>query len=284
MPIMTKSKDRDHSRPQADIRIRELGKIVEIPCSLISPNPDQPRKSFDRDELIQLAKSISQDGIVQPLTVRPCENGYTLVSGERRLRAAKIAGFQSVPCISVDISNERSAVVALIENIQRADLNFFEAAQAISSLITTYGMTQEEAAVRLGLSQPCIANKLRILRLTDEERKIITDGALSERHARAVLKITDPAQRKDILTKAAAESLTVAQTERLVAAAEREEHIRRSYKKRAPVLKDVRLFFNTVDKALDVIRMAGVNATVKKEHKKDYIEYTIRIPETNSEQ
>lgn len=260
------------------IKPRELGKIIEVPTNNISPNPAQPRKHFDTGELTALAKSISQDGIVQPLSVRRINSGFELISGERRLRAAKLAGLKSVPCIVINIDDKRSAVIALIENIQRSDLNFFEEAQAISKLIESYQMTQEEVAVRLGFAQSTVANKLRLLKLSDSEKKIIIDNKLTERHARAVLKVTDEEQRKLLLLKIAEGGWTVSETEKYIQQSENEKIKKSHYKKRAVMLKDVRLFFNTVNKAVDVMKLAGVDADTKRVDHDDYIEYIIKIP------
>lgn len=257
---------------------RELGKIIEVPTTEISPNPSQPRKYFDKEKLTALAKSISQDGIIQPLTVRRTECGFELVSGERRLRAAKIAGLRSVPCIVINFDDKRSAVAALVENIQRSDLSFFEEAQAIEKLITIYNMTQEDVAVRLGFAQSTIANKLRLLRLTESERKIICSNGLSERHARALLKIQDEKERKILLMKIVEGKWTVDATEKYLQKMEREKLKKSSYEKRAVMLKDVRLFFNTVNKAVNVMKMAGVQADTKRIDHDDYIEYIIKIP------
>lgn len=260
---------------------KQLGKIIEISTADIIPNPNQPRRHFSIDELTSLAKSISQDGIIQPLTVRKIESRFELVSGERRLRAAKMAGLKNVPCILINADEERSAVIALIENIQRADLNFFEEAYGISKLIDTYKLTQEEIAVRLGLAQSTIANKLRILRLTKEEQQIIINNKMSERHARALLKITDEAQRKTVLAKAVENSWNVESTEKYILNMERESIKQDSYKKRAVMLKDIRLFFNTINKAVSVMKMAGVEADTQRINHEDYIEYIIKIPSSD---
>lgn len=273
MSIMTRTREKTVA-PAA----RELGKVIEVPISSIVPNPDQPRKYFSTEELTKLAKSISQDGIIQPLTIRKREGCFELISGERRLRAAKLAGFKSVPCVLVDISDTRSAVIALIENIQRADLNFFEEAEAIAALINKHGMTQEEAAIRLGIAQSTIANKLRILKLSPSLRKIIISNGLSERHARALLK-ADESIREDVLLKIIKDGLTVDAAEKYIKTLEKSERIRQSYRKRSAVLGDLRLFFNTVDRAVQVIKLAGVDAKVKKSKKDGFIEYTIRVPE-----
>lgn len=258
-------------------KIQELAKVVEIPVSQISPNPDQPRKNFSPEALTALAKSIAQDGIVQPLTVRKGEEGYLLVSGERRLRAAKLAGCKSVPCIIVRISDKRSAVVALIENIQRAELDCFEEAEAISRLLTEYSMTRDEVCIRLGLAQSTVANKLRLLRFTSSERRALSEGGLSERHARALLRLEDPAKRREAIDCVVSRKLTVSQTERYISELLSEEKKIRSYRKRSAVLGDVRLFANTVDKAVRVMRLAGVEATLDRTEHDGLIEFRITV-------
>ena len=257
----------------------ELAKVVDIPVGLISPNPDQPRKRFAPDALTCLAKSISQDGVIQPLTVRRSGEGYVLVSGERRLRAARLAGCRSVPCVVVKITDKRSAVVALVENLQRADLDCFEEAEAIRLLMTEYSMPRDEIALRLGLAQSTISNKLRLLRLTPSQRKLICENALTERHARALLRLPDAAQINEALAQTVSEHLTVAQTEKLIDRMLTEEKQRRSYKKRAAVLGDVKLFTNTVDKAVRVMKLAGIEATFSRSEHDGVIEFLITVPE-----
>lgn len=272
MNILSKPKERTS-------QLRELGKIVDIPIDFVKPNPNQPRRHFDSQELTSLAKSISQDGIIQPLTVRRVEKYFELISGERRLRAGKIAGLKTVPCIIVDISDKRSAILALIENIQRADLNFFEEAEAIALLIQEFNITQEETAMRLGMAQPTIANKLRLLKIPPHERAMIFNNKLTERHARALLKINDETKRREVLNYIIENNLTVDSTEKYIKSFEEKEKIEESYKKRSPILKDIKLFFNTVDKAVKVMQLAGVNAEVKKQKHDGLIEYTILIPD-----
>ena len=272
MNILSKPKERT-------LQLRELGKIVDIPIDFVKPNPNQPRRHFDSQELTSLAKSISQDGIIQPLTVRRVEKYFELISGERRLRAGKIAGLKTVPCIIVDISDKRSAILALIENIQRADLNFFEEAEAIALLIQEFNITQEETAMRLGMAQPTIANKLRLLKIPPHERAMIFNNKLTERHARALLKINDETKRREVLNYIIENNLTVDSTEKYIKSFEEKEKIEESYKKRSPILKDIKLFFNTVDKAVKVMQLAGVNAEVKKQKHDGLIEYTILIPD-----
>ena len=260
----------------------ELAKVVDIPVGLISPNPDQPRKRFPAEALTGLAKSIAQDGVIQPLTVRRDGEGYVLVSGERRLRAARLAGCKSVPCVVVRITDKRSAVVALVENIQRADLDCFEEAEAIDLLITEYGIPRDEVALRLGLAQSTVSNKLRLLRLTPSQRRIICENALTERHARALLRLPDNAAVSEALAHIVSEHMTVAQAERLIDQMCTEEKKRRSYKKRAAVLGDVKLFANTVDKAVKVMKLAGVNATLSRTEHDGIIEFRITVPNSTA--
>lgn len=259
-------------------REKEINKVLEIGVSLIKPNPSQPRKCFYSDELTKLAKSISQEGILQPLIIRINNGEYELVSGERRLRAAKIAGLKTVPCIIVNMTERNSALMALVENIQRQDLSFFEEASAIQSLISVYGMTQEDAAIRLGIAQSTVANKLRLLRLPGDEQQVIMDMGLSERHARALLKLESKSDRIDVLERIHKYKLNVEMTEAYISKLLEEKKKKESYKKRSPILKDVRLFVNTINKAIEVMRLSGVEANTKKTQTENEITYTITIP------
>ena len=269
---------------QESLSVREVGKIFDISIADISTNPSQPRRYFSAEQLTSLAKSISQDGIIQPLSVRRIDGGFELISGERRLRAAKMAGMLTVPCILINADQKRSAVMSLIENIQRAQLNFFEEALALDKQIKTFGLTQEEVAVRLGYAQSTVANKLRLLRLSDEEQSIITEHGLSERHARALLRIQDIPLRKNILLKAVSGGWTVTQLEGCIKKLEEQELHRKSIRKSAVLLRDVKMFFNTVNKAVDVMRLAGVDADTKRIDHEDYIEYIIKISSKPSDE
>ena len=256
----------------------EEKKILQISVSLIRPNPHQPRTSFHPEELRALADSIRQNGILQPLTVRQCGEHYELIAGERRLRAAKIAGLRVVPCIVMEINDRNSAILALVENIQREDLNYFEEAAALEKLISCYGMTQEDAALQLGRAQSTVANKLRLLRLTEAERQYILDNHLTERHARALLRLASPEERRIILEKIVKLNLNVEKTEQLI-----DEHIgavreQESFRKRSVLFRDVRLFTNTINKAVETMQAAGINASSQKMQFDDYIEYRIHIP------
>ena len=164
-------------------------RVRYISLNQIRPNPQQPRRSFDEDSLSELAESIRSYGILQPLTVRRQGTGYELVAGERRLRAAAMAGLREVPCLVAQVGEEDSALLALMENLQRRDLDCWEEAEALSRLIARYGLSQEETARRLGRSQPAVANKLRLLRLPDSVRRFLQENNLTERHARALLRL-----------------------------------------------------------------------------------------------
>ncbi len=251
--------------------------VRELDPDLIKPSPYQPRCDFDTAELTSLAKSISQIGLLQPLTVRKADDGFELVCGERRLRAAKLAGLGRVPCLVVKLSDSETAVACLTENLQRSDLSCFEQAEGISRLIGEFGLTQQQAAFQLGLSQPAIANKLRLLKLTEPQRWRITHAGLTERHARALLRAGEEI-RDEILTAAIEGSLTADGIDRLISERQEEEKRRRSYRRRAAAVGDVRLFFNTVEKAVRVMKLAGVNAETERKQEKGYIEYVIKIP------
>lgn len=192
------------------------GRIILLPADRILPNPAQPRSSFADDSLLRLADSIRQYGILQPLTVRRLGDDWELIAGERRLRAAKLCGLVQVPCLVIAADGQRSAELAIIENLQREDLNLFEQASAIAALMDIYHLTQEQAANRLSTSQPTVANKLRLLRYTAAERELILSSGLTERHARTLLRLTDPVQRQSTLLRVIEEGDNVAATETLV--------------------------------------------------------------------
>ena len=252
--------------PTADPSLRG---VESIKISAIRPNPSQPRVTFEPASLSALADSIAQHGIIQPLTVRRTDRlgEYELVAGERRLRAASIAGLSEVPCIVCEIDRRRSAYLAIIENIQRSDLDMFEEAAAIFSLSSEHGMTQGEIARILSCSQSSVANKLRLLRLSDAERKLITENSLTERHARAFLRLSDPERRLHAISLAVRGKMNVAATEELVEAMLREDEIRlalqeipedKPHGRRRFVLKDIRLFYNSIEHAMDIVRLAGI--------------------------
>lgn len=257
---------------------KQINKVIEIDVRLIVPNPHQPRTEFDDSDIRSLAESIGQNGILQPLSVRKSGERYELIAGERRLRAAKMCGLQVVPCIVHDISERNSAILALVENIQRQDLSFFDEAAAIEKLISYYGMTQEDAASKLGKAQSTIANKLRLLRLTPEERELIVSFNLTERHARALLKLGSSEERLNILEKVIKNKLNVERTEKLVEDYIGQKKVRQSYRTRSKVFQNVKIFVNTINKAIETMQSAGIDADSKKIQNEEYIEYRVRIP------
>lgn len=253
---------------------------MQIPLKLIHPNLKQPRKFFAEEELFALAQSINENGLIQPITVRRTnDNTYEIIAGERRYRACKLLGLDKMSCVVMKCNDNDSAVLALIENIQRADLTMFEEAIGIQNLIEEYSLTQTEASKRLGKSQSAIANKLRLLRLTEEERQIILKNNLSERHARALVRIESVKQRQAVLAKIIRENLNVSKTEFIVDSIIGENSKAGTAKaEKRLVVKDVRIFVNTINKAIDTMRMSGINACAQKNEYDEYIEYTVKIP------
>lgn len=263
--------------------LKKDNKISEIPIIKIRPNKSQPRHVFNEDELAALSRSISENGVLQPITVRRISaTEYELIAGERRLRASVLAGLKKIPCIVIKCSDKESAVFALLENLQRSDLGFFEEARGISKLIRRFGITQEEAARKLGKSQSTIANKLRLLKLTYEEQEWILNAGLTERHARALLRIDDKDVRREALSKIISDKLNTQQTDSLVSIMLKtlEQPVIRQKGISKVVIKDVRIFVNTINKAIDTMRLAGIDAQSNKTDNESFIEYTIRIPKT----
>ena len=258
-------------------------KLVELPVASIVPNPNQPRKSFDEDSIAELAKSIEQVGLIQPLMVRMNGQGYELIAGERRLRAVKSLGYETVSCIvCADMKEEDSAIAAVIENLQREDLHFFEEAQCYAELIDSYNLTQEELARRLGKSQSSIANKLRVLRLPDEVKAAVLDSGVTERHARALLKLEDTQCQIDMIKQISEDGMSVKDTERRV------EHILDSrYEQKIPgakprpavmrMVKDYRIFMNTINSAVNTLRDTGLIITVAQDDRDDGVDIRISI-------
>ena len=196
----------------------ETGRVIYLHPDVLHPNPNQPRKRFSPDGLEELAASIREHGVLQPLTVRKVDGSFELVSGERRLRAARMAGLSEVPCIVIDVDGVCSSLLALVENLQRRDLDFLEEAMALDRLIHTYDLSQEEAARRIGKSQSAVANKLRLLKLSPRLLDRLRQNGLTERHARALLRLETEEQQWEVLEYVIDHHLTVAQTEAYIAA------------------------------------------------------------------
>ena len=253
-------------------------RVQYIPLGRIRPNPQQPRRSFDEEGLAELAASIRSCGILQPLTVRRAGEGYELVAGERRLRAARIAGLREVPCLVAQVGEEDSALLALMENLQRRDLNYMEEAAAIAQLVQRWGLSQEEAARKLGKSQSAVANKLRLLRLPGTVVELLQQGDLSERHARALLRLADEEEQLAAAKTIIARGLNVAQTEEYIELLLRKIQVTPPHRRPTFILKDVRLFLNSLDRSLSLMRSAGVDAACGRQDTEDEILLTIRIP------
>ena len=264
--------------PSLFTKEKTINRVVLLDTSCIFPNPAQPRKVFEKEELIQLRDSIVANGLLQPLTVRRITDKlYELIAGERRLRACQMAEITQVPCIIVDVTEQQSAVYALIENIQRADLNFFEQALGIRTLMDEWGITQAQAAQKLGMAQSTVANKLRLLKLNPEQQHRIMEAGLTERHARALLRL-EPEQREQVLTLMIEKQWNVIQADEYIDKVLEESQETEEKPKKFLVVKDVRIFFNTISKAIDVMKRSGIAAVATKHQKEDCIEYVVKIP------
>ena len=262
------------------------GGILYLRTDELSPNPVQPRRRFDDEALAELSESIKTYGILNPLTVRLRGGKYELVAGERRLRAAKLAGLQEVPCILLDVNMEDASLIALVENLQRRDLDFIEEAAGINQLIRMFGMSQEEAARRIGKSQSAVANKLRLLKLPPDVLEALRENGLTERHGRALLRLQRPEAQREALAYIIDNGLTVAATDAYVdallsspepeppAEPEKPEH------KRTFVLKDVRVFLNTLSRSIDLMKQGGIDAGVQRQETEDSLILTISIPKS----
>ena len=260
------------------------GGIIYLPVEELCTSPMQPRRVFDETGIDELAASIAEYGILNPLTVRLRTGRYELVAGERRLRAAKKAGFTEVPCILLDVNMEDASLIALVENLQRRDLDFIEEAQAIDQLIRLFGMSQEEAARRIGKSQSAVANKLRLLKLPEDVRASLRENDLTERHGRALLRLPDARQQRDALTYIVRNDLTVAATdeyvESLLAVAEDKAPELHAEPKKLFILKDVRVFMNTLLHGIDLMKQGGIDAGMERSETADKLIFTISIPKS----
>ena len=257
--------------------------IYQIEVSKIVPNPNQPRKEFADEAILKLADSIRQYGIIQPLTVRQTGDGYELISGERRLRASKELGMETVPCVIMNVNEMKSAEMSIIEKLLREDLNIFEQAHAIETLIDTYDLTQEQIAKKLSNSQSFIANKLRLLRLGDEEREKILKNNLTERHARALLRIYDTDTRRKVLDRIIEEGLNVTRSEELIEKIIVSSKIEaRDNMPSVRTFKDVKSFYLAIDRAIDSVKNSGINIKSRRIENDEFTELTILIPKTEA--
>ncbi len=256
------------------------GAVLYLRTEDIAPNPAQPRRRFDEAALAELSTSIRSYGILNPLTVRQRGSRYELVAGERRLRAAKLAGLREVPCILLNINMEDASLIALVENLQRRDLDFIEEAEGLRQLIDRFGMSQEEAARRIGKSQSAVANKLRLLKLPPDVLEALRENGLSERHGRALLRLPDPERQRAALAVILERGMTVAAADAYIDAllSAPEEEPEPEKKHRTFVLKDVRIFLNTLSRSIDLMKQGGINAGMRREETDEALILTISIP------
>ena len=263
---------------------KTISRVLLLNIREISSNPYQPRSQFEPRALQELADSISQNGLLQPVTVREWENGYQLIAGERRLMACKMLGMEQIPAIVNRVDDEKSAVFALIENLQRKDLNYFEEAQGIQTLMQTSGMSQQEVAKKLGKAQSTVANKLRLLFFGEDLRQKMLDNGLTERHARALLRLPNERLVNEAIQYIVAERLNVGESESYI------ESLLTAVPEKPPskpatrlfVVKDLRIFMNTITKAVSTMRLAGIEVDTSKEEDQEYIHYLVKIPKKSA--
>ncbi|HZK33380.1 MAG TPA: nucleoid occlusion protein [Tissierellaceae bacterium] len=252
-----------------------------IPLSFIKPNPYQPRREFNKKSLEELSQSIKSYGVIQPISIRQIKpDSYELIAGERRLRASKMAELEEIPALIVEYRDSESAIISLVENLQREDLNFIEEAEGYNNLIVDHGFTQQEIATKIGKSQSTIANKLRLLKLPEEIKRSLLENELTERHGRALLKLSDNDLKEKILKKVIKDELNVKRTENLVARilddltkTETDEG-----KQNIKSMINIRIYLNTIKQAYSAIKDSGIDAEYKEVDKGDYVEVLVKIP------
>lgn len=256
--------------------------ILQVSVDSIIPNPFQPRKTFNDESLQELAASIQEHGIIQPLLVRRTAEGYEIIAGERRLRASKLAGRESVPVIVREINDKDMAELAMIENLQREDLHYLEEAEGFQQLLMNFGLTQEELARRVGKNQSTIANKLRLLKLAPEVREVLVGDHLTERHARALLKLDDTDKQKEALSAIRQNALNVRETEVLIEGML--EDISREIAQKAPrqnvvkIIRDVRIFINTINNVVAEMKKVGLKVKVTQDQDDEFVTINLKIP------
>ena len=254
--------------------------IIEVNIEKIIPNKNQPRKIFDEKALQELSNSIKTYGIIQPITVRQIDDeNYELIAGERRLKAAKLSGLDKVPTVVMTVEEDDSAAMALIENLQRENLNFLEEADAYNKIVKEFNITQSELAEKIGKTQSTIANKMRILKLPEKVKQIVVDNNLSERHARALLKVEDEEIQLSILKKVIKKDLNVSSTEKLIKSIVddlRKEKI--NNRKNIKNFINYRIYVNTIKNAYNEILKTGIDAEFQQDDNDNFIEIKVRIP------
>jgi ParB family chromosome partitioning protein len=260
-----------------------VNSIVDIDVNKIIPNKNQPRKNFDEKALKELSQSIENYGIIQPITVRKIyDDIYEIVAGERRYRAAKMLKMNTIPAVVIDVKEEESAAMSLIENLQREDLHFIEEAAAYERLIGEFGLSQTQLAQKLGKSQSAIANKMRILKLPESVKEKLIEGNLTERHARALLKISDEEILLNLVEKIISKDLNVSDSEKLIDSIADELKIRKKADKRhVRNFINYKIYVNTIKNAYNEIVKTGINARFEQKESEDFIEIMVKIPKKN---
>lgn len=259
--------------------MREHEQVEELAIHLIQASPYQPRVEFDEDDLDELAQSIAQHGVLQPIVVRKTDVGYELIVGERRLRACRRLGLTTIPAIVRDYGDKQAAELALIENLQRKDLRLFEEAEGYRRLLDEFGLTQDELATRLGKTQSTIANKLRLLKLPPSVREIISQEMLSERHARALLRLESEEEQLKVINQVVEQNLNVRQTEELVQKVLERQRAAKppQERKRTFILKDLRLFRNSIKSLTDTLKSSGLEVEVEERDGEDSFELLVIV-------
>ncbi len=274
-----------------DDRIRKIplfegelnkGKVIQARIDHLQPNPYQPRKSFPEEKIAELTQSIKTYGLMHPIIVRPAGRAYQIVAGERRVIACRNLGWKTIPSIVKELSDSAVAAMALIENLQRENLGYLDEAAGYARLIRTFNLTQEVLAQRLGKSQSTIANKMRLLKLPEEVKSLLVKEQLSERHARALLRLDSEEKQKKMVAEIIRGDLTVSDTEkRIDGLLERKESPKSSLQRKGAV-RDMRIFLNTLRQAVKIIENSGLRPEVEEKVERDYIEMTIRLFKSGS--
>lgn len=262
--------------------------VTYLGIDQITRNPFQPRRDFDEGELTELAQSILAYGVIQPIIVRRVREGYQIVAGERRFRACAMIGLRQIPAIIQELNDEKAAAISLVENLQRKELNYFEEASAYHVLINSFGMTQEELARKVGRSQSAIANKLRLLKLSSRVRNMISPDFITERHARALLKLNSMEMQAEVVKAIYERELTVKETEELVEKIQR-HNIPQEIRQReaghnvSMIIRDARIFLNTIKETVNRARETGIDIYMVENDSEEQYEIIIKIPKKKKE-
>lgn len=258
---------------------KEINKVILIPISQIKKSPSQPRVYFDPEALNELAQSIAANGLLQPIIVRKiAPESYELIAGERRTMACRSLGYETVAAIVEEYSDEQTIVLALIENLQRKDLNYFEEANGIARLMRELNINQQQVSQKLGKAQSTVANKLRLLKYSPEMQRRIMQADLTERHARALLKLPNEERLHEAVTIIERDRLNVEQTEQMVDAQLKQLPPKQATK--IFIIKDLRMFLNSIQKAVSTMNQAGIPVDSSKIENDKFVEVHIKIPKS----